>query len=107
MSGNSYMFGGEPHPLTDATHPDGALPKSPSMDMPGDGDEQAMQDYISGKEAFAPQPIMHTHGRSPNQVTDPNKKAVQHGARVERRKVEHQAKSLNPGADTSSKKMGY
>ena len=107
MSGNDYMFGGGTHPLSDATHPDNALPAAPSLDMPGAGDDVAMQQYIDGKEAFAPQPIMHSHGRSPNQQVSSQKKMEQHGARIERRKVERQSKSTKPGADLSSKKMGY
>jgi hypothetical protein len=106
---NDFTQGGPSAPFG-SQHHDDSLSPSPSYNLPGDGDEKAMDEYIQGKEPFFQHPVGRTVGNNPSHShagtrdVSSTKSMEQHGARQERRKAERKSKA-NPVS--SARKMGY
>lgn len=87
MAANNFINGGGSQPFGNQ-HPDDSLPRAPSNNLPGSGDEAAMEAYIQGKQTGEGDPL---GGSDPNA-----NRMVRHGVRQARRQVGRAAKSTKP-----------
>jgi len=98
----TYQDGGPSAPFGEQ-HLDDRLPRSASNDLPGSSDEQAIADYIAGKQTGNGHP---TGGADPNM-----NRMTRHGVRQARKQASKEAHSTKPlkapGMDSSAKKTGY